>query len=107
MGDTYRVRSVNPPNLQFFSKNAIKKVIFEYFKAKFAGNAHRFILHQLVKQKSLSASIMASVLFLDLLQFFAMVSLWRDTTTSMIFIIRESAVFQESFLTSDLQTLQI
>jgi hypothetical protein len=74
--------------LIIFQYKCSKKVIYEYFKAKLAGNVHRFILHQIIKQKPLPASIMASVLFLDLLQFFAMVSLWRDSTTSMIFIIR-------------------
>jgi hypothetical protein len=73
------------------------KCIYEYFKAKFAENVHRLILHELIKQKSLPASIMASVLFLDLLQFFAMVSLWRESITSLIFIIREDAVLQKSF----------
>jgi hypothetical protein len=50
---------------------------------------------------------MASVLFLDLLQVFAMMSLKRDNITCMINLIREAAALQESFLTSYLQMQQM
>jgi hypothetical protein len=55
---------------------------------------HRFILHQFIHEKLPPSSILDLIIFLDLLQVIAMLFLWRDTITSMTFVIRESAVFK-------------